>query len=623
MSSIWTELKRRNVIRVGALYVVAGWLILQVADVLFEALALPGWALRLVLALLILGFPLVVIFSWVYEMTPEGLRREQDVDRSETITPATGRRIDRLIIAGLVVVVTVLVAERFFFMPEDAMPGETAPDALAVPSEAAEGERVGESLADVAPTEAESRKSIAVLPFVNMSGDEENEYFSDGLTEELLNLLARIEGLRVSSRTSSFAFKGKDVSIPNVGDELKVGHVLEGSVRKSGTRLRITAQLIDVETDSHLWSDTYDRELDDIFAIQDEIASAVVDALKVQLLAGGGATVSVPRETTTDVYLLYLRARHTYELGKDTSDPDLVQRAMAMYEAALAANPEFALAYAGLADVYGRLAIESELELAEGYEKSREMALKALDFDPNLVEALLALADVQLEYDWDMRAAEVSYRKALALRPSDAEGLRSYAYFLVTDGRTDEAVDYYHRAIEVDPLQVRAYSGLTFALLTGERFDQYREWMASDVSIPLPEELLERFRAGMNRYLARMEGRWEDVVASMEGEAPRMLADLSDLIISHHRLGNAQQAVEYLDQLEALVQSRDNFFAELAAVYAQIGQPDLAMEYLEKSVEMREVNNAFIRVDPDLRPLHDDPRYLDLLERAGLEPPPG
>jgi TolB-like protein len=393
MSSVWRELQRRNVIRVTLLYAVAGWLLLQVADILFGLLDVPDWGMRLVLGLLLLGLPLVVIFSWVFEMTPEGLKRESQVDRSLSVTPQTGRKIDRLIIAGLVTVVIALLADRMLFMSgsgDHAQPGEQA-STVAGPGEDSQKSQGGER-----------QKSIAVLPFVNMSGDEENEYFSDGLTEELLNLLAKVDDLRVSSRTSSFAFKGKDTSLPSVAQELNVDNILEGSVRKSGTRVRITAQLIDVETDSHLWSETFDRNLDDIFAIQDEIAQAVVEALKVQLLQPGEASPPASRETTADAYLLYLRARHTYELARDTNEDDLVNRAIDQFESVLGIDPDYALAYAGLADAYGLQSIRGALSMQEGYERSREMAEKALAINPDLVEALLALADIQLEYDWNM-----------------------------------------------------------------------------------------------------------------------------------------------------------------------------------------------------------------------------
>ena len=617
MSSIWFELKRRNVVRVGALYALAGWLLLQVADILFALLDVPAWGLRLVLGLLLLGFPLVLIFSWVYEMTPEGLKRERKVDSTHSITPNTGRKIDRLIIASLILVVAVLIADRVLFMSpqqEVLQPAESTSAEPEAEPQTSEILTAGTQTGDV------QEKSIAVLPFVNISGDEENEYFSDGLTEELLNLLAKVDDLRVSSRTSSFAFKGKNTSIPSVARELRVANILEGSVRKSGMSVRITAQLIDVETDSHLWSETYDRQLDDIFAIQDEIATAVVDALKVRLLNPGEVAVQGKRKTSTDAYLLYLRGRHIYELGRDTRDLDFVKQAIGQFEAALEVDPNYALAYAGLADANGFLSIGGELSMEEGYERSREMAEKALAIDPDLVEALLALADIQLEFDWDMEAAGASYLRALEIRPSDAEGLRTYAYFLVSDGRFDEAIEYYRKALEVDPLQVRAYTGLAFALLLAERYDEL-PGLGNRLALHKNAAFVERWRKKMELATLRYTGHCAELLELLPDE-PRTIGDLQDAAICHYRLDNQQQARKYLDQMIAAAEERSNAYAAVAATLVQMDEPDLAIEYLEKSVDTREVNNAFIRVDPDLRPLQDDPRYLQLLERAGLKPPP-
>jgi len=610
--NFFTELRRRNVIRVGALYGVAGWLLLQVADVLFGVLGLPDWSLRLVFGLLLLGLPLVLIFSWAFEMTPEGIKRERDVIRDDSITTHTGRKIDRLIIAGLVLVVALLVADRLLLAPA----ARTTPPA----AESAAVEPAIETPAAAVPTGASQKQSIAVLPFVNMSGDADNEYFSDGLTEELLNLLAQVDRLRVSSRTSSFAFKGKDTALPSVAQQLKVANILEGSVRKSGVNVRITAQLIDVETDSHLWSETYDRKLDDIFAIQDEIAQAVVEALKVHLLEPGQFVVEQRPATNTDAYMTYLRGRYTYQSGRDTRQDDLVRRAVAQYEAALEIDPNYALAYAGLADAYGWLAIQGEYSMQEGYERSRELALKALAIDPDLVEALLALADIQLEYDWDMQAAERSYRRALEIRPNDAEGLRTYGYFLVTDGRFDEAIDYYERALEVDPLQVRAYYGLAFTLLLAGRADEV-DAVTELLAEHQGPEFMQRWNRNVGILKLRYAGRYEEMVELLPAE-PDNFGDLVDAAVAHYHLGHSEQAEGYLDQLLELADAGEGKYVNAAAALAQMDQPDRAMAYLEKSVEAREVNNAFIRIDPDFEPLYNDPRFLALLERMGLEPPP-
>ncbi len=270
MGSFWSELKRRNVVRVGIAYCAAGWVAIQIASVLFPLFGAPTWILKVVTTLVFLGFPLALVFAWAFELTPQGLKRTDDVPR-EVSTPRTGRRLDFLIIGVLAVAVALFALDKFVW--------DTGSPAVR--------SRAGGASVEPAPqASGGTRNSIAVLPFVNMSNDPEQEYFSDGIAEELLNALSRIKALKVAARTSAFSFKGKDVDLRDVGHKLNVATVLEGSVRKAGERLRITAQLIDVETGYHLWSETYDRELTDIFAIQDDITSRIVSALQVHLDGG-------------------------------------------------------------------------------------------------------------------------------------------------------------------------------------------------------------------------------------------------------------------------------------------------------------------------------------------------
>jgi TolB-like protein len=248
--SLFAELKRRNVFKVGAAYAVLTWLLAQVTDVFLENFGAPDWVIKTILLLLVIGFPLALFFAWAFEMTPEGIKKEKDVDRSQSITAQTGRKLDFTIIAILLLALGYFALDKFVLDPaRDAAQVQTAKDAEAGPAE----------------------KSIAVLPFVNMSDDASNEYFSDGISEEILNALAKVKQLKVSGRTSSFAFKGQNQDLRQIGDALGVEHILEGSVRKAGTKIRITAQLIQVDDGFHLWSETYDRELTDVFAIQDEI----------------------------------------------------------------------------------------------------------------------------------------------------------------------------------------------------------------------------------------------------------------------------------------------------------------------------------------------------------------
>ena len=291
--SFFKELKRRNVVRVGIAYAVAAWLLIQVTDIVFPRIGLPDSAVTLVIALLAIGLIPALIFAWAFEMTPEGLKREKEVDRSESITPQTGRKLDRMIIGIMAVVIAFLLLDRFI-LNEGTGPSS----------------RVNETQSVGIDSEVEAAKdegpSVAVLPFVNMSGDAENEYFSDGLTETLLHMLAQLPELRVAARTSSFAFKGRNTSIGEIADSLGVAHILEGSEQKSGNRIRVTAQLIRATDGFHVWSQNYTRPLQDIFAIQDEIAQDVAGALDSSLLGGKSRAMHSVETSNLTAYDHYL-----------------------------------------------------------------------------------------------------------------------------------------------------------------------------------------------------------------------------------------------------------------------------------------------------------------------------
>ncbi len=368
--SFLTELKRRNVIRVGIFYLVSSWVLLQLTDVLSSLLPVPEWTGSLVVLLLALGFVPALLFAWVYEMTPEGLRREQDVDRTESITAGTGKKINTLIVVLLVIAITGLVVDRL--VPE------TGPV-----------EQVVET-SDASTTNSADDISIAVLPFADLSADQDQQYFTDGLSEELLNLLVRVDDLRVASRTSSFAYRNSTLGIPAIAESLNVGHVLEGSVRKDGDRIRITAQLIEAGTDRHFWSENFDRELVDIFAIQDEISNAIVVALtggRFGMNEGPSLTVEAATENL-DAYELYLKGRQLY-INRERLDESI----RLLHEAVV-----WTRICARLGGPGSRRDYRAELDCRR-YDRSTlamavEAANRALELNPNLstARAMLGLA---------------------------------------------------------------------------------------------------------------------------------------------------------------------------------------------------------------------------------------
>ncbi|NCF16190.1 MAG: adenylyl cyclase, partial [Gammaproteobacteria bacterium] len=364
--SLFQELKRRNVIRIAILYAVSSWVLLQLTDVLSSLLNVPESAGSIVVMLLLLGFFPALIFAWVYEMTPEGLKREVDVDRNQSQTPETGKKINVVIVVLLVIAIGGLIADRL--IPETTV-------------------EVDDVLVDLTDAPIDEL-SIAVLPFADLSPDQDQQYFTDGLSEELLNLLVRVDDLHVASRTSSFAYRGSTLSVPEISQALKVGHILEGSVRKDGDRIRITAQLIEADTDRHLWSENFDRELVDIFAIQDEIANAIVQALTGKLGVGADRAISVDVATeNTDAYEMYLTARELFL--KRAELPESIR----LFRAAVELDPTFVRAWEGLAAVeaVGNDWIPDDID---HYPLAEEAAEMALSLDPDSSMALAVLASI-------------------------------------------------------------------------------------------------------------------------------------------------------------------------------------------------------------------------------------
>jgi len=465
VSNILIELKRRNVFRVGIAYIIAAWLLLQLTDVLVELLGLPDTAGKFVVLLLIIGFIPAVIFAWAFEMTPEGIKLERDVDRSQSITHKTGRKLDFTIIGVMAIALSYFIYEKI-----------TAPD---IQTGAATEQTTGEVAIE---------RSIAVLPFVNISADADNEYFSDGLSEELLNLLAKVDGLKVAARTSSFKFKNSDADIAEIGKKLNVATVLEGSVRKSGNQVRITAQLIKVDDGFHLWSETYDRELDNIFEVQDEIATAIVEALKLPLLGHDAQPISASSTDSFAAFDLYLLGRHhAREYSKQG-----FERAIAYYQGALEIDPSFAPAYSGLADGYQFLSDYGDLPQGEAQQLATTAAEKALSLDPDLVEAHASMV-LLLNNLGDYSGAKIHFEKALSINPNYVNSLLRYRTTLASQFRMNEALEMTERALALDPLSNPVRRAHIAQLIVSLRFDEatigIQTYIAENPDDPTPYEI--------------------------------------------------------------------------------------------------------------------------------------
>ena len=436
--SFFDELKRRNVFRVAIGYIITAWLLLQVVDLVLENVNAPDWVMQVFMLALAIGFPLAIFFAWAFEMTPEGVKRESEIDRSQSITPTTGRKMDRIIILVLAMAVVFLMYKQFG-NPEKG-PVSISQDT----SQSSDITDTGElNPAPVSSPAGPGKNSVAVLPFVNMSADPDNEYFSDGIAEEILNVLARIPELKVAARTSAFGFKDSNINVSEIARELKVENVLEGSVRKSGNQVRVTAQLIKADDGYHLWSNTYDRELDNIFAIQDEIAQSIAEALKVTLDIKTGATGNLTGTTSTEAYDAYLRGMNQWHLRTGES----LNNSIDLFEQAIAIDPQFSKAHAGLALTYAIIMDYSDMPFTEAFALARNAAEKALALDPGSVEAATAMI-----YTTNDLAEQLAYSKrAVEMGPWFATAHQWHATNLSLTGDLAAARAEYLAAYELDP----------------------------------------------------------------------------------------------------------------------------------------------------------------------------
>jgi len=431
--SFINELKRRNVIKVAAAYTIVGWLIMQAGEVLSPALHLPDWINSALAFFLILGFPLALIFAWAFEMTPDGIKKEKDVDRSNSITNVTGQKLNHTVIVLLVAALAYFAYDKFLLQSQNA-------DTQAVVSEA------------TTETPTEEFQTIAVLPFVNMSEDTGNEYFSDGLTEELLNILAKIKELRVAGRTSSFAFKGKDEDLRIIGEKLNVSSILEGSVRKDDkrNRVRITAQLINVDDGYHLWSETYDRELDDIFAIQDEIARKVAKALRITLLGEDEKRLEEVVSTDISAYETYLRAMQGLHEGAYVS----LNNSVEYFQQALALDPAFTPAKLGLVNAWSELANTGAITRSEALRQGLPLLETVLAEQPDNSDARIQLALFR-GFEENAEAAEAEFISALENDPRNARGLQEYGRYLFDNQQIARGMELIDAALEIEPYAIR------------------------------------------------------------------------------------------------------------------------------------------------------------------------
>jgi len=548
---LWEEIKRRRVWQVALIYLAGAFALAQVAQLLLESYVAPAWVIQLIIALLAAGFPFSLVLAWFFDLTPHGLERTED-EAAET---------------------------------------QSGPKQVSKPS-------------DALSLPPEDDKSIAVLPFVNMSDDDSNEYFADGISEELLNLLAKISDLRVISRSSAFAFKGKNLDMKDVANRLHVANLLEGSVRKSGNKVRVTAQLIRAHSDAHLWSETWDRDLDDIFKVQDEIAEAVVKELKIKLLG----EMPTLQETDADTYALYLQAYNLSIQSGSTS------ASMVLCEEVLRRDPSYVPAWICLARNRSNMANFGGVSMGEAYGGAIEALEQALKIDPNSPNALSlsAVVDMTISLGDASKGASLLTR-AFKLAPQDSYVLRNVGDFYQHLGDAENASKAFAMARVSDPVNPTLCAIASIQAFFVGRYEEtielnrlalslapsYRGAHASIARALLAENKLEE---ALETALLELDDGWKRIM----------------LALIYHALGDMEQADTTLAKIIELDEEVAAF--DIGYIYAMRGETDKAFEWLDKAIEYKDGGLSYVLLHPYLQSLHDDPRWMVLLERLGRTP---
>ena len=578
--NFFAELKRRNVYKVAIAYAVVAWLLMQIASQIFPFFEIPNWAVRLVVLLLVIGFPVALILAWAFELTPEGLRRTEVADELPKKSARSRAWIYIVIVAGAISVGV------FFFGRHTATSKQSG--LTEVPA-----------------------KSIAVLPFVNMSADKNDEYLSDGISEELITALSKITGLQVKARTSSFAFKGKSEDIQKIGELLHVSHLVEGSVAKAGNRLRISAQLIQASDGNHLWSDTYDREMQDIFAVRSDVAQQVVQALQVKL--GVEATRALTQKPTENLkaFQYYMQGRASTQ--RRTRD-DLLA-AIRYYQKAIEEDPNYALAYAGLADAYGTLGFYGYIAPIEARRKQEEAARKALALDENLAEAHAALGAAYMAFaPSDFSLGDRELRHAIELSPSLALAHSYLGNSLVRQGRVDKGLEEYLRARELDPL------ASNFARNVAMPYYLKRDYVRALDLLRQANELGPAFTSTWEIGVFIQNKLLDETLAELEkakGERKNDSILIYDTGMVYAAQGKRAEALQIIKELEEISGTNLSQAHWIAKIYATLNEKEMAFSWLERGLATGAVG-VFYKDEPVWDPIRSDPRFDTLVEKMSV-----
>jgi len=573
---VWDRIKQNKVVQWTLAYLAVAYTLLHGGEMLASSLGWPHSLLRLFTLILILGVPVVITLSWYH-----GARGQQRASGTE------------------VMIIAILLALGGAFLWRDTSNHKQATESAAVPTPT--------SAADVRQLPIEPNdNSIAVLPFVNMSSDKDQDYFADGISEELLNLLTQVSGLRVIARTSSFSFKGKDLDVAEIARRLNVANVLEGSVRKSGDKLRITAQLVRASDSSHLWSRTFDRQIADVFKVQDEIAASVVSELKVKLL---DTAPPASRVTDPQAYSLSLQARASFRQGT----PEAVKRSITQFNQALAIDPRYAAAWADLANAYGLEMTNGWRSIEEANRLARHAIERALALDPDYASAHAALGWLLIAHDRDYEAAVEHTERAMALEPTNIDAVDTAGYLARRLGRHELTIALYQYLVAHDPFNYIHHSNLAYAYWYAGRIDdalnEHRLILALDPAVP-----------GVHGSIAEallMNGDATAALTEVDQETDEQLR-LAVQAMTYHSLGRKSDSDAALVELVRKYEGTSAF--SIAAVLAYRGESERAFEWLDKAAQYHDTNVGTLPVYPAFESLHSDPHWVPFLRKLGMTP---
>jgi len=597
--NFFSELKRRNVIRFAGLYLVGSWLLTQVASTVLPMFGAPDWLPRSIVVLLAIGFVPALIFSWVFELTPQGLKRDEDVAPEQSIAPQTARRMDRMIIAVLVLALGYFAIDKFVLAPrrEATLVAATSQSHAALEP-------------NPTPTAANA-KSIAVLPFDNLSHEQDNAYFTEGVQDEILTRLAKVADLKVISRTSTQKYKSAPDNLRAIAQQLGVANVLEGSVQKSQDQVRVNVQLINALTDAHLWADTYDRKLTDIFAVESDIARTIADTLQAKLTGSEKRAMAARPTENQEAYQLYLKGRFFWNKRTATD----LRKSIDYFQQAIAKDPNYALAYAGTAQAWLLLPGYGGGRPSDCFPEADAAAKKALSLDDSSADAHAALAMVRELYYFDLVGAIAECERAIELDPNNATAHHWFAnHPLAAAGQTERQIAEMKRALELDPLSLIINTNLgeayVYARRYGDAIAQFRKTVEMDAGFYFAHYMLGS-ALELKGQLPEAMAEYQKASALNDDPFPKGL--LGHL---YGKVGRKDEALQILSQLR---QAREQRYVEayiLAIVYLGVGDHNEAVNWLEQGYRDRDgFNIAVIRVDPFLDPLHGDSRFEALAEK--------